>query len=391
MASKQEMAVMIQAVKLGHITKEQVQTCLNSQQEQGGDLFDLVVASGFMKRDQIAFIINRAKESVGGGDPLEGKKDPIPGFTIKEKIGQGGMAVIYRARNKEGQEVAIKILRPTHAQNPAFIQAFFNEAKFMISLEHPNLIKGYRVGKAGNLVLMIMEYVPSRSVQEILDKEGPFKEAVALHVVTQLAETLDYLKTQGITHQDVKPENTLMTADGSIKLCDLGFAKTVSESGGQQDTTSGTVQYMSPEQAKGRTDVDIRSDIYSLGATLYHLIVGNVPFSGKTEMDIMSKQVLDGLNSNEVKNRHISSHMHYFIEKMMAKEREIRYQTPREFIEDVRSQLSAIKTLVFNPEDLAAFQEPDKSASTRTSRISARSRTSTRAKRTSTSRSTRRR
>ena len=116
------------------------------------------------------------------------------------------------------------------------------------------------------------------------------------------------------------------------------------------ETTSGTVQYMSPEQARGQADLDARADIYSLGASLYHMVMGEVPFAGTDSLEVMAKQVMEALNSSEIKNRRISKHLHYFIERMMTKDKALRYQTPAELIEDVRSQMEGLSSLEFKPE-----------------------------------------
>jgi serine/threonine protein kinase len=120
--------------------------------------------------------------------------------------------------------------------------------------------------------------------------------------------------------------------------------------GQYEDETCGTVQYISPEQAKGMADLDIRADIYSLGATLYHMVIGELPFTGKDSMEVMAKQVMEGLNQHSLKGGKISVHMHYFIEKMMSKERDFRYQTAREVVDDITEVLEGAADLQYKPE-----------------------------------------
>ncbi|MBI5369515.1 MAG: protein kinase, partial [Planctomycetes bacterium] len=149
--------------------------------------------------------------------------------------------------------------------------------------------------------------------------------------------------------------------------CDLGFAKPIGVSEEEAgESTCGTPQYMSPEQAKGAIDLDIRSDIYSLGATLFHMVTGDVPFKGTDNMEVMAKQVLEELKSSDVKNRKISRHMHYFIEKMMAKDKDLRYSSPREVVEEIESVVAGFKSLQFDPtqgsskviDGMAEFADP---------------------------------
>jgi serine/threonine-protein kinase len=185
-----------------------------------------------------------------------------------------------------------------------------------------------------------------------------FNEDAALYIILQAARALEFMRTQNILHRDIKPGNIMLTRENTVKLIDLGFATIVGgETGGESDSTLGTVQYISPEQARGQTDLDVRSDIYSLGATLYQLVVGELPFSGEDSEEIMAKQILESLSSPALKNRgKISPHMHYFIEKMMAKEREIRYQSPLELIEDIENTIRGKKTLTYRP-DLEGLDE----------------------------------
>jgi len=202
----------------------------------------------------------------------------------------------------------------------------------------------------GNYVFM-MEYINGDDLQDLLRKGMTFNEDAALYIVLQAARALEYMRSQGILHRDIKPGNIMLKRDNTVKLIDLGFATSVGGQGENADSTLGTVQYISPEQARGQNDLDIRSDIYSLGATLYQLIVGELPFSGTDEQEIMAKQILDSLSSSALKDRaRISPHMHYFIEKMMAKDREIRYQNPIELIDDIEEKIRGKKTLTFRPD-----------------------------------------
>jgi serine/threonine protein kinase len=190
---------------------------------------------------------------------------------------------------------------------------------------------------------------PAPPPAEASEEKGSIEEDLALEIILQSARALTYLQEHGIVHRDVKPGNIMITRAGAVKLCDLGFAQPIAggiSALGESDVTCGTPEYMSPEQARGQRDVDIRSDIYALGATLYHMVLGDVPFKGTDTLDVMAKQVLAELYSPRVKER-LSHHMHYFIEKMMAKEKDIRYQSPREVIEDIEAQIDGVRSLLF--------------------------------------------
>ncbi len=357
------MVLAVKAVQNQFLTQEQVQQCMDIQRqlaEKGKNISMVRIfeKKKLLSKHQLHFLITGEGVSIDLGTP-EGRKT-IDDYLINGRIGQGGMATVYSAKTRELRDpMALKILFPHHYHNKRFVEGFLNEAKMLYELEHPNLVRGADYGQSGGYYYMALEFVDGPSVQEMIDTEGKLTEEMALHVILQVARCLEYLGSKGITHRDIKPDNMLMTKKGQIKLCDLGFAKAAGSGDGEEDFTCGTVQYISPEQARGRSDVDIRSDIYSMGATLYHLVIGEVPFSGSDGMEVMAKQVLEGLDAEKTKD--ISHHMHYFIEKMMAKEREIRYQSPAELIEDLEGVVEGQEQLQFNPESVkkALFSEVD--------------------------------
>ncbi len=303
-------------------------------------------------------------------------QDPIPGYKIVGKIGMGGMATVFKALDsKNGNRVvALKILFPHHAKNEVFLQRFIRESELLVKFDHVNIVRGYDNGVANTLYYLAMEYIEGKSVQNMIDETGSMQEEVALDIILQIARGLAYIQEQGIVHRDVKPDNVLMTHDGVVKLCDLGFAKPLGSpapgaAAATEDLTCGTPQYMSPEQAQGEMALDIRSDIYALGATLYHMALGTLPFKGTDNMEIMAKQVLESLDSAEVKSRKISKHMHYFIERMMSKDKDFRYQSPQEMVEDIETQMEGWRTLQFNPDEVETslggfLQKPMKSQPT---------------------------
>ena len=354
MATRDEMIMAVKAVQNGFINQQQVQTALDIQRQMAEKgkvipLLTIFTKKNFLDPHQVQFITTGQGVALDPKDPKQRRS--VPGYKLLEKIGQGGMASVYTAESEalDGEVVALKILFPHHYKNAKFIEGFLNEAKMLSELDHPNLVRGFDFGQGGDLYYMAIEYVDGQSVQQMLDERGKLEESLALSVVLQVARALHYLGSQGITHRDIKPDNMLFDDRGELKLIDLGFAKSAS-SAEEEGVTCGTVQYISPEQARGRSDVDIRSDIYSLGATLYHLVIGEVPFSGSDSMDVMAKQVLEELSSDKTKSGAISQQMQYFLEKMMAKEREIRYQSPAEVIEDIETVVQGNRALQFRPE-----------------------------------------
>jgi serine/threonine-protein kinase len=186
-----------------------------------------------------------------------------------------------------------------------------------------------------------MELVDGQTALERLDRDGPFPEDLALEIILQAARALEYMHQQGLVHRDVKPGNVLVTKSNQVKLCDLGFAVAA----GQDASHSGTVQYLAPEQAVGERTLDTRADIYALGVTLFQLTMGKLPFDGSTDEEQLSKRVFDELRAKELKGIGVSQHLHYFIQKMMARERDVRYQTPGELIADIEESLAGRSSL----------------------------------------------
>lgn len=280
----------------------------------------------------------------------------VPGYRLIEKIGAGGISAVFRAQDTRNfKSVAVKIMFPQHAKNELYVKRFLREADLLIKFDHPNIVKGIERGQSRGLYYFVMEFIPGESIFRKIQRDGPLDEDAALDAILQIASALDYLQSQQIVHRDIKPDNVLIAPDGLVKLIDLGFAKPIgSTEESHHEFTVGTPQYMSPEQARGVADLDMRSDIYSLGASLYHMVTGVVPFTGADNMEVMAKQVLEDLQSTHLKDGKITPHIYYFIEKMMAKEADIRYQTPREVIEDIERQRKGWKALEFDPSKVEA-------------------------------------
>ncbi len=278
--------------------------------------------------------------------------EPVPGYRFTGKLGVGGTSTVFSGVDAKngGRAVAVKILHPSLGKDDRARERFLREAKLLVEFDHPNLVKGHDCGVHGPLAWVAMELLEGESAQDALERDKRIAEARALEIILEAAKALDYMQSKGIVHRDIKPGNIMLLRDGRIKVCDLGFAQPIREGEVEpEETTSGTVQYMSPEQARGQ-NIDVRADIYSLGATLYHMVMGELPYSGGDSLEVMAKQVMEALNSSEIKNRRLSKHMHYFIERMMSKDRSLRYSTPRELIGDITEQIEGFRSLEFNPE-----------------------------------------
>ena len=201
----------------------------------------------------------------------------IPGYEIREILGQGGQGTVYRARQKSlHRVVAIKVLSPKHADSKFLKQRFLAEARLQSKLHHPNILQGIDVKEHEGLWYFVMEFVSGTDAQVLMTQRGALPEREVLKIAQQVAEALTYAHDHGIVHGDIKPENIVIAADGSVKMIDFGIARLAREDS-QKDKIEGTREFMAPEVKSGKTKGDIRSDMYSLGVTLYELLTASLP------------------------------------------------------------------------------------------------------------------
>jgi len=343
----------------GRLGKEAVLRCLQTREklaEKGKNvsLSRIAVGLNLISSERLALY------RLSGGEDVP----PMPGYELIAKIGEGGMSSVFKYLEKAHDRfVAVKILKEDQAESDAIRRSFMREAKTLTRLEHPNVVKGHKAGTVKGRYVFIMEHIDGDSLQDLIKRQMTFDEDAALYIVLQAVKAIEYLHSQNILHRDIKPGNVMLERNNIVKLIDLGLATTIGdgENGGDEklddDTTIGTAHYISPEQARGQTDLDVRSDIYSLGATLYQLVLGELPFTGSDDQEVMARQILDSLSSSALKGRKVSPHMHYFIEKMMVKDREIRYQNPAELIQDIEDKIRGKKTLSYRPDQDEADRE----------------------------------
>ena len=263
----------------------------------------------------------------------------IPGYRLLKRLGRGSMGTVYKAQQlRLGRDVAIKILAPFLAENEAYVRRFMKEARVVGKLNHPNIVQGFDAGQVDGIWYFAMEYVEGATLLQILQR-GAMDEDRAVHIVTQVARALDHAYNQDLVHRDVKHVNIMIVVGGVAKLCDLGLAKDVTRTSGSTEKggTLGTPNYMSPEQVRGDVDVDIRSDIYSLGATLYHAVAGVPPFSGQNPAVIMVKHLNEPALPPRQRVPTLSAELEPIIMKMLAKNPLDRYQTPSELLIDLEN------------------------------------------------------
>jgi eukaryotic-like serine/threonine-protein kinase len=340
------------------------------QQKQASDpnarsLSDLLVEHNFLTANQA----KRVRQVV-----VDGRSSKIPGYELMKEVGKGAMAKVYRARqNSLDRIVAIKILPRKMSENRDFVERFYKEGKAAARLSHNNIVQAIDVAESPDgLHYFVMEFVEGKTLYDLMAPppvgEGKsFSEAEALDIGIQMADALTHAHLRGLIHRDVKPKNIILTPQGVAKLTDLGLAREMDDkktAENEQGKAYGTPYYISPEQIRGDLDIDFRADIYSLGATLYHVVTGRPPFEGETPAAVMHQHLKQPLVPADHVNTALSAGVGEIIDVAMAKRREDRYQSTEQMLEDLRlvaaGEAPKFARRVVDLESLAKIEETGK-------------------------------
>jgi len=307
-------------------------------------LGDVLVDLGFLTRTQLSRVLGSSDDS--GGRPAQ----QIPGYQLLNKCGAGAMAVVYRARQLSlDRIVAIKVLPRRLSRNAEFVERFYREGRAAAKLNHNNIVQAIDVGEAGGYHYFVMEYVEGCTVYDELANGKVYSETEAIEIIRQITEALVHAHERGFIHRDVKPKNIMLTKDRVAKLADMGLARETTDLQAalqEAGRAYGTPYYISPEQIRGEVDIDHRADLYSLGATFYHMVTGRVPFEGPTPSAVMHKHLKEPLTPPDHINTALSSGCGAMIEMLMAKDREQRYPSGRELLVDLE-RLARHEPLVY--------------------------------------------
>jgi serine/threonine-protein kinase len=291
-------------------------------------LGEILYEKGYIEEEQLEALRREDRRFQG--------QEQIAGYRLLERLGGGAMGTVYKARQLSlDRDVAIKVLSPELASDPLYVERFLREAKAVARLNHPNIISGIDVGEAAGVKYFVMEFVDGTTVASFLRRGGSMDEERTMLIGQQICRALDHAYRNQLVHRDLKPENILVTRDGVAKLCDLGLAKLEDHptAAGEAVHRMGTPDYISPEQARGEPNVDIRSDLYSLGATLYHMLVGRPPFEAPTAALVMAKHLTELPKPPRQHDATISALGETVVLKLLQKRREDRYQTPAECLQ----------------------------------------------------------
>jgi serine/threonine protein kinase len=273
----------------------------------------------------------------------------IPGYKILGKLGAGAMAVVYKAQQLSlNRTVAIKVLPKRFSGNPEYVERFFKEGRAAGKLNHNNIVQAVDVGEAGGYYYFVMEYVEGKTLHDDLVAGKIFKEDEALDIVIQVAHALQHAHSCGLIHRDVKPKNIMINTAGVVKLADMGLARETTDIEAAQTEAGkayGTPYYISPEQIRGKIDIDGRADIYGLGATFYHMVTGRVPFMADDPAEVMRKHLREELIPPDHINTKLSAGTSEVIEVMMAKRKEDRYNNVEELLTDLEAVRNGLPPL----------------------------------------------
>jgi len=355
MPTRAEVNFLLTAVKAKFINADQAKQIYEAHQaaEKSGSnplIHQTAMGLGLLDVAQAAKL-QRLLVAVGDEEGKEKKAKKkitqIGDFKLVSKLGEGAMGVVYKAAQiSTGREVAIKVLLRKFQEDRKYLERFKREYTNAGRLNHPNIIEFVDAGQAskeqGGYFYFAMEYVDGETLQEILDRQESLPEQEAVRVGTEIGRALAHAHSLNIKHRDIKPDNIMISRDGAIKLTDLGLAKEELDSSvTQAGMTIGTPHYMSPEQARGM-ELDDRSDMYSLGATLYHLLTGRPPFEGKSAAIVMMKHIEEQLPSPQEIKPDISDDICVVIGKMMAKDPKDRYEGCDELVSDLECVMEGV-------------------------------------------------
>jgi serine/threonine protein kinase len=293
-------------------------------------------------------------------EPAQGLPRPgdrLDSFLLEEAIGVGGMGAVFRAHdNQLEREVALKILPPEQARDPEAVQRFYQEGRAAARLDHETIARVYSIGHASNYHYIAFEFIEGSTLRQRVEAGGILPVADAINYTLQMATALVHATERGVVHRDVKPSNIIVTPHGRAKLVDMGLARRFERGGDagltQTGMTLGTFDYISPEQARDPRSVDVRSDLYSLGCTLFYMLAGRPPFPDGTVLQKLLQHQEEPPPDVRALNPSVPAELAAILTKLMAKDRDRRYQTPEQLVRDLLMVAGSLNLRSVSPEGL---------------------------------------
>ena len=323
----------------GLVPRDRAEMCLRAWQAHCKAGRDVALSSLFVQ----ARLLTPTQGAVLSRDGLI-ERQPFKNYRLLRPIGEGGMAVVYEATYVPVRaRVALKILDTKFCLQDTFRLRFKREAHILLALEHPNVVEGREYATEDGVDYYAMAFVDGLSVLDLLEADVVLSERLCLAMTLQVASAIDHMAAKGIVHRDIKPANLVLDHEGTVRIIDFGLAKVMAgmREDTAEDTTVGTLEYMSPELAQGHADVDIRSDIYALGCSLFHMLTGDLPFTGSPE-EVMYGHVKLPLEFSVAQRARISPPVQYVLRRMMAKSPGDRYPTGEALQAEIQALCAAV-------------------------------------------------
>jgi len=328
-------------IAIGHkvVSREQIEAAQQVLQQEGlagkprRELEDVLLERGWIKAEAV-WAIYKARDRMHRDAQSRGQR--IGGYEIQGKLGEGGLGVVYKARQMSmGRIIALKVLHEKWAHDDEFRKRFLVEARLVGRLSHQNLIQVFDVGRHKDTLYYSMEFIDGETVEDRIERDGKMALGEALDILFQITRALQYLQGKGIVHRDVKPGNIMVTRAGVAKLGDFGFVKSSLDSVlSSEGEVLGTPDYISPECALGEKDLDFRSDLYSLGATFYHMLSGRPPFGGSGS-SVMEAHIKESVPPLATLRPDLPERAFPLVDRLMEKDREKRHASFAELFEDL--------------------------------------------------------
>jgi len=328
------------ALEKGWASVEQVNEARRYQARKKADgqkvtLSEAMVALGILTEVQVRRALGGRLTPPPPSTAPHPLAEAIKGYRIEKLLGAGGMGDVYRAQQISlDRPVALKILPPHLAQDDEFIERFVIEARAAAKLSHQNIVGAVDIGEWNGRYFFVMELVQGPTLMQLIRREGTIEEPKALDIVRQIARGLRHAYLQGLIHRDIKPSNIMFTIEHVAKICDFGLARQIhgDPSGADLDIVRSSPAYASPEQSRGRPDLDHRTDMYSLGVTLFEMLTGKRPFAADSTAALLAKHATEAPPQPRSLNRNISPAANELIGRLLKKKPEQRFDSYDELL-----------------------------------------------------------
>jgi len=336
------------AVLMGLVTEKQLEEACRKQNSlrmtgSKSRLGEVLIQQNVLTVEQVKKVLSeqRKRRTAEADEALP--MEYFGEYKLLAKLGEGGMGTVYKAKETLAERlVALKVLRKTLAGNQKFTQRFDREAKLAGSLNHANVVSCFSAGVHRGIQYISMEYIEGETLKQRMNRKGgKLPEEESLKYALQIAQGLSHAHSKGVVHRDIKPDNVLLGKNGAVKISDFGTAKSFLDEESMTNTgvIVGTPNYISPEQVRGEKNIDHRADLYALGATLYQMLTGRLPFSASSALQIMRAHLEDELENPADINPLISGEAVQIVTKLMAKTPDARYKSADDLAEDIQRVL----------------------------------------------------